>query len=269
MRPKPPQCDGCPLCAIGNGFATTEGTGSSKILVLGEALGKNEAQDSLPFRPYAQAGSQLNQILKEAGLNRGELLIYNIISCQPPRDWLVGAPWEIGALEHCRIHWEKIIKDFRPKVIVTLGDTATRTLTGLSGHKKTISYLRGYVFDTPYGLVLPSYHPSFIKRGKPNLIGVCVQDFLKAQSIAKNGWNPAAPHYLTVPTEGEIQIFYERCKAQPPSLIAFDIETDYSLTEDSEFTYHEEENGDEEETAERQEKAEQRLIMVQIGRAHV
>src|SRR5437773_994021 len=74
-----------------------EGTGSSGILAMGEALGESEERDLLPFRPYAEAGSVLERALYRAGVPRESLTLTNLVWYRPPRNWLDGAPWEIDA----------------------------------------------------------------------------------------------------------------------------------------------------------------------------
>jgi uracil-DNA glycosylase len=262
MLPKPSTCNSCPLECLGAGFMDGEGTGSSGIMIIGEALGQAEARDGLPFRPYAPAGSVLTRILKLVGLNRQELRIVNCVWCQPPNDFLHGAPYEYEALKHCEQYWLKEIEKFRPRVILALGETATRTITGMTGHKKTITHLRGYPLETPYGTVLPTYHPSFIVRGKQNLIGVVALDFLKAQSIAKNGYLPDKFSYVTHPTIQELQDLHASLLANPDLPLAFDIETVWSKEKD-EFDLHTQEDPDNPDSQETQDSAEARALAEQ------
>jgi uracil-DNA glycosylase family 4 len=136
------------------GFVRAEGIGSLGVLIIGEAGGKSERKDGLPFRFYAQAGSQLETITKLAGFQRSQFRIANVVNCQPPNDYLSGASYELGAIEHCRVHREKVIQEMKPKCILALGEIAFRTLTGLCGPKQTISYMRGYVMESLYGIPL-------------------------------------------------------------------------------------------------------------------
>lgn len=206
-------------------------------MLIGEALGWQEARDGLPFRPSAQAGAMLQRTLKLAGINRPELRLTNIVWCQPPKDHLHGATYEYEAIQHCRQYWEKEISIFRPKVIIAAGEVATRTLTGHTGKKRSVSHVRGYPLESPYGIVVPTYHPSFIMRGNQNLLGVVVLDFLKASAIAKEGFTKREVDYTLSPTIPQAEEFARRVRECPGVLLAFDIETDYSLTED-EFDLH-------------------------------
>src|SRR4030095_1456469 len=154
MLDKPEACIGCALYGDGKGFVRTEGTGSLGVLIIGEAGGKSEKQQGLPFRPFAQAGSQLETIIKLAGFSRQQFGIGNIVNCQPPNDWLSGAPYEVAAIGHCQVHRDRFVANYRPKCILALGEIAFRTLTGLAGEKQTISHMRGYVLDSTYGIPL-------------------------------------------------------------------------------------------------------------------
>lgn len=52
-------CNTCVGRFWGDKLAVPEGSGSSGVMLFGEALGEHEEKDQLPFRPYAQAGSLL------------------------------------------------------------------------------------------------------------------------------------------------------------------------------------------------------------------
>lgn len=222
MTNQPSSCEGCPLFdshkAIG--FMQPEGTGTNGVLIVAEALGGTEAQDSLPLRPNAPAGSVFQGILRRlAGHERSHFLISNTIWCQPgPSNWLDGAPYEFAAIEHCQQYNRDLIARRRPRAIVSLGAVPTRTITGMHGYNQGIKLLRGYqifasrpeyfVDGRPLP-VIPTYHPSFLLRGSKtrskdvsegaspgkvekaeggmSLSGVVIRDILQALEIAKSG----------------------------------------------------------------------------------
>jgi uracil-DNA glycosylase family 4 len=209
-----------------------EGTGSLGVAVIGEALDYTDASEGLPLRPSGAAGSVFERIVKRCGLDRQQLRIMNTVWCQPPGDKLQGAAYELPVIQHCRPHWEREIERMKPKVIFALGNIPLRTLTGMAGKKRSISALRGYVFETSYGLVLPSLPPVFIKRGKPGYIGLACFDLLRAVSIAKNGWKAEKVDYTTHPGEDEARAFLSQVRDHPNLLVTYDIETDRSLGEE-------------------------------------
>lgn len=144
-RSKPPACSGCPLCAHGTDFSAIEGTGSSGVLLVGEASGEHEQRDGLPFRPYAPAGSLLERTFRRMGIDRKMFAITNAIRCRPRNNWLEGSPWEYSALAHCRKNLDAAIAGYHPRAIMALGGTALRELTGEAGEARGISHLAGYV----------------------------------------------------------------------------------------------------------------------------
>jgi len=266
MLPKPDSCLGCPLYGDGMGFSALEGTGSLGVLVAAEALGARERADGLPLRPHADAGSVFQRALKLAGVAREQLVITNIVRCQPPGNFLEGAEYEREAIERCSQYLQDAVRRFQPKVILALGNIALRTLTGLTGDHRTVTSLRGYVLqaiDYSGVVVVPSYHPSYIRRGAGQLFRVLVEDIRRAVAVAREGrvtkqsvqWindpltgkptrtvveQPVQTSYIlnpmddprlsyqTDPTVEEAEKFYQHCKTNPELVISYDIETDRS-----------------------------------------
>jgi DNA polymerase len=266
MIPKPKTCEGCPLYGDGLGFSSIEGTGSLGVLVVAEALGARERADGLPLRPHADAGSVFQRALKLAGVAREQLCITNIVRCQPPGNFLEGAEYEREAIEHCSQYFREAIGRFYPKVILALGNVALRTLTGLTGDHRTVTSLRGYVLqalDYSGVVVVPSYHPSYIRRGAGQLFRVLVEDIRRAVAVAReqtvtkqtvqwindpltgkptrtvveqpvqtsyilNPMDDPRLSYQTDPTVEDAEKFYQHCKDNPELVISYDIETDRS-----------------------------------------
>lgn len=228
MRNKDVRCRGCVLCDIGTGFARTDGRGELDILVVAEALGEDEAEVGRPL--VGKAGLTWDRIVSRTyddvlkrNLKRDDFVHGNTINCRPPDNVLVGAPYEQAALDHCRPYLEETIKDVQPKAIIALGDTALRWFTGHRG----ITKLRGYVFETPFGPVVPTYHPSYIQRGNFHLARVVQTDILKALKVAREGIGAfhKAKHYQSRPSIGDAHGFLTAWRAAGSPPIAFDIET--------------------------------------------
>lgn len=241
MNPKPRTCAPCPLNSISRGFTYPEGGNKIKLLILGEASGENEANDGLPFRPYAQAGSILERALLGMKLSRDDVVITNILRCQPPGNILEGAEYKSAAIGHCRQYLDKVIKDSKPNAILALGGIALEALTGLVGKKRNISSLRGYVlWADRYNLpIIATYHPAFISRGKKNLLGIVYSDMLKAIKLAKGELVHGQDYYLNPirdypnqynlsPSRGDIAELHTWFTDRPGNAIGFDIETEES-----------------------------------------
>ena len=114
---------GCPLAATRKHVVFGMGNADADLMFVGEAPGATEDQEGKPF--VGRAGRLLDQLLEEIGIPRSEVFIANILQCRPPgnRDPL---PEEI---EECEPYLMRQIDLIEPKVIATLGNFATKTLT--------------------------------------------------------------------------------------------------------------------------------------------
>ncbi len=117
-------CHECPLKATRTKLVFGAGNADADIMFVGEAPGAQEDKVGLPF--VGPAGKLLEQLLGEIGLAREDVFINNTLMCRPPgnRDPL---PEEI---EECRPFLMKRVELIEPKVICTLGNYATKLLTG-------------------------------------------------------------------------------------------------------------------------------------------
>jgi DNA polymerase len=119
-------CDthACPLRDVRTKLVFGAGNANADLMFVGEAPGAQEDQQGLPF--VGRAGQLLNQLLGEIGIQRSDVFITNAICCRPPgnRDPL---PEEIDA---CKPYLYRKIELIEPKVICTLGNFATKLLTG-------------------------------------------------------------------------------------------------------------------------------------------
>ncbi len=256
MLNKPRECEGCPLFIHGRGFSQPEGKATLGVALIGEALGENEMRAGLPFRPEAPAGSVLERAIKRSGYDRQQFVIGNVVWCQPPKNWLDGAPYEQEAIEHCRPNLDQLVLRYRPKVLMALGGVPLRTLTGMAGKARGISMLRGYVLDgTRYpGIpVIGSHHPSFLRRGGKSrddetggkveggsagggmsLFGVLCRDLRFAVEVAQNGFSFQRPSYIERPGHDEARSFLLRVRDNPQLVVTYDIETSGSGDVDEE-----------------------------------
>jgi uracil-DNA glycosylase len=125
-------------------------------MFIGEGPGFHEDKQGLPF--VGAAGQLLTRLLSEIGLSRSEVYICNVIKCRPPgnRDPL---PDEI---ESCRPYLAEQIRLVDPKVIITLGNFATRFILD---RPTAISRVRGQRHVVEGRMVIPTFHPAAILRG--------------------------------------------------------------------------------------------------------
>ena len=119
-------CDShaCPLIDVRTKLVFGAGNANADLMFVGEAPGASEDQQGLPF--VGRAGGLLNQMLEGIGIQRSDVFITNVICCRPPgnRDPL---PEEIDA---CKPYLFRKIELIEPKVICTLGNFATKLLSG-------------------------------------------------------------------------------------------------------------------------------------------
>jgi len=127
---KPKTCEGCPLYEKGEGYCYGEGPEDAKTLLLGEALGAEEAIRSRPF--VGGAGRVLNFLLQKAKVHRSTLYITNIVRCRPPKN-RTPTPEEIG---YCIGAHD--LRNFlqRFNFVVLMGNTALLAITGKLGIMK-------------------------------------------------------------------------------------------------------------------------------------
>lgn len=138
-----------------------EGNHHAKIMFIGEAPGKNEAETGRPF--CGAAGRILDELLESIGIPRKEVYITNIVKDRPPmnRDPL---PHEIEAYAP---YLDRQIEIIQPQIIATLGRFSMVYIVnkfGLSAQLKSISQMHGRTLEakTSYGIVkiIPLYHPA-------------------------------------------------------------------------------------------------------------
>lgn len=193
------------------------------VLLLGEALGEQEAAVGLPFQ--GAAGLMLTRIIEWAGLERARFSIANAAWCQPPDNLLEGTDYEQPAVSHCQSHhWGHLLA--RHRVVVPLGNVALGALTG----RKGILAARGYIQPGPMGThLVPSLHPSFIRRGQAKYTPAAINDLQKAVTLARDGLQFDRVDYSLDPTPREAyewaQGYAARLAADPTTRLAFDIET--------------------------------------------
>jgi uracil-DNA glycosylase len=149
---------GCTRCRLAQGRTQVVygvGNPAADLMFVGEAPGFHEDQQGYPF--VGQAGKLLDKLLAGIGLSRGDVYIANVIKCRPPgnRD---PQPDEIEA---CEGHLFRQIELIQPVLIATLGNFATKLL---SGKQHGITRVHGTPQEATVGgrrvTLYPIYHPA-------------------------------------------------------------------------------------------------------------
>jgi uracil-DNA glycosylase family 4 len=153
------------ICKECKNIVFGKGNEHAGILFVGEAPGKNEDEQGLPF--VGAAGKNLDKLLEKVGLSLNDIYITNILKCRPPmnRDPLP---------EEVKMHTPylvKQIKEMKPKVICSLGNHATKFFLAEGDLDKIakqpgITSVHGKVKEIYfYGLrikLIPLFHPAAI-----------------------------------------------------------------------------------------------------------
>ena len=160
LREKLAAFDGCNLKFTAKNLCFADGDPSSDIMFIGEAPGRDEDMEGLPF--VGKSGQLLNRMIESIGLKRESVYIANTIPWRPPGN-RTPTPLET---ELCRPFIERQIELASPKVLVALGGPAGKALTGAT---EGILRLRGNwkIHRTPNGLeipVMPTLHPAYLLR---------------------------------------------------------------------------------------------------------
>ena len=196
---------GCTKCALAQGRTQVvfgAGDPDADLMFVGEAPGFHEDKQGIPF--VGAAGKLLEQLLAEIGLAREQVYIANVLMCRPPgnRDPM---PDEIEA---CERHLWKQIELIEPRVVATLGNFATKLL---SGRQTGITRVHGQEQETTLGgrrvLLYPLYHPAAALY-TPRMLEVLKSDFARLpELLGREVEPPPEPVFLTpVTAEPAIQL---------------------------------------------------------------
>lgn len=158
------EVDACRRCQLGDlrtNSVPGEGNPNAGIVFVGEGPGENEDLQGRPF--VGRAGQLLDKIIVAMGLKRGDVYICNIVKCRPPENREPRPDEVISCLPFLKAQLGLI----RPRVIVTLGAPAAKTLLETN---KPIGQIRGKFFDyyfddfSPPIKLMPTYHPAYLLR---------------------------------------------------------------------------------------------------------
>ncbi|MFP1631553.1 uracil-DNA glycosylase family protein [Zhengella sp. ZM62] len=152
--------DGCNLKFTAKSFVFGDGDPASGLMVIGEAPGRDEDLQGLPF--VGRSGQLLDRMLAAIGRDRTSAYITNVIPWRPPGN-RTPTPHET---EICRPFLERHIELAAPHVILALGRPSMAALTG---RNDSIMRMRGtwLLHRTPSGVevpVLPTLHPAYLLR---------------------------------------------------------------------------------------------------------
>jgi uracil-DNA glycosylase len=162
-------------------------------MFVGEAPGFHEDKQGVPF--VGAAGQLLSKLLHGIGLTRDDVFVCNTLKCRPPgnRDPL---PEEIEA---CEPHLWRQIELIQPRLICTLGNFATKLL---SGKPAGITQVHGRPQDVVLGgnpvTLYPIFHPAAALY-TPRMLEVLQQDFARIPELLGRGADAPPPPPVVAP----------------------------------------------------------------------
>lgn len=156
-------CTRCPLHCNATQAVAGEGPSAAGIMFVGEQPGDREDLEGRPF--VGPAGQVLNDVLQEAGLDRTRIFLTNAVKhfkFEPRGKRRLHQNPTAGEIDICRWWLDKERALVKPDVIVTLGGSALRGVTGKSA---SITSMRGAVHELEGGSrLVATIHPSFLLR---------------------------------------------------------------------------------------------------------
>lgn len=202
------------------------GQGKRKVLIVGEAPGKDEDRLGEPF--VGKTGQRLRDAARRFGvdLNR-DCWLANAARCRPERNLL---PEKV--VEHCRPLNVKAIRELKPDTIILLGGAAVKSVLGWLWREDPGAMSRWAGYRIPCqslnAWVCPTFHPSFVEREERRVLDRMWEVHLKAAFALKGRPWDVVPDYGD---EVEVVYFDEAAADKLLAIaangpIAFDFECD-------------------------------------------
>jgi len=195
---------GCTKCALAQSRTQVVfgvGSPSAELMFVGEAPGFHEDKQGIPF--VGAAGQLLTKLLAGIGIAREDVYIANVLKCRPPgnRDPL---PEEISA---CEGHLWRQIELIQPALVCTLGNFATKLL---SGKPNGITQVHGRPQEVVLGgnavTLYPIFHPAAALY-TPRMLAVLEEDFARIPDLLGVAALPPEPEEpAPAPAEQPIQL---------------------------------------------------------------
>lgn len=167
------KCERCELHKTRTNLVFGTGDPTSKVLLVGEAPGKNEDLTGVPF--VGRAGALLDTLLLAAGIGRENVYIANILKCRPP-DNRDPFPEETAAC----IGWLRAqYKALSPKIVVCLGRIAAKQLIR---EDFSITREHGLIYEKSGVKMTAIFHPAALLRN-PSYKPLTFEDLLKIKQL--------------------------------------------------------------------------------------
>lgn len=175
-------CTRCGLAATRTQVVFGAGDSEADLMFIGEGPGEQEDLRGIPF--VGRSGMLLTQLIEGIGLTRDLVYIANVVKCRPPGN----RDPRTAEIEACSPWLDSQLELIRPRVIMTLGNFATKLMLDT---KEGITKLRGRELELPRAgtrdglesVVVPTYHPAAVLRSGGRQLAEIRADFVKVKRL--------------------------------------------------------------------------------------
>lgn len=168
-------CTRCALAETRTRVVFGVGDPAARLMFVGEGPGRDEDLMGEPF--VGRSGKLLDRLMaEELGIDRRSCYIANIVKCRPPQN-RDPRPEEMAA---CRPFLDRQLALIKPKVVVTLGNVATRALLETSDGIRSV---RGRAYPFGDAMLVPTYHPAAALRSGGEVVAEMRADLVRAKRL--------------------------------------------------------------------------------------
>lgn len=155
--------EGCELKRLATKTVFADGASDARIMLIGEAPGRDEDIAGLPF--VGRAGKLLDRMLAEIGLDRSKVYITNVLPWRPPQN-REPSPEEAAI---CLPFLHRHIELARPEILILLGAVSLRHVLGVTegimrARGKWEVYQLFHDGTSRAVPVMPTLHPAYLLR---------------------------------------------------------------------------------------------------------
>ncbi len=144
-------CTRCPLHESRTQAVPGDGKYAAKVMIIGEAPGKEEDETGKPF--VGAAGRYLDKVMEGTGLDRRDFFITNTCKCRPPKN-RTPKSIEVGTCTSNYLFEQMTL--INPRLVMLLGGVAAKAVLGV----KSIGEVRGQVIERDGRRFIVGYHPA-------------------------------------------------------------------------------------------------------------
>jgi uracil-DNA glycosylase family 4 len=170
-------CTRCPLYKSRTNAVPGEGKANARVMIVGEAPGKQEDQSGQPF--VGSAGRYLEHVFAGTGLEREDFFITNIVKCRPPSN---RTPRTVEVDTCTSLYLFRQIELVNPKFVLLLGSVAVKKLLGLGN----VEVARGRFIEHDGRKYLATYHPA-VRFYREDLAKKLKADFALLKQALRDG----------------------------------------------------------------------------------